>query len=218
MGGANGGQVASSTAIRVFASSVKSSLSDKKIEDLTEQEIEDILNQAANDANAEVYLRASEDSDLDGMGTTLVAVLLCRSGAYVLNIGDSRLYMLTRGTIRQITKDHSFIQYLLDKGLITPEEAVHHPNKNIILRAIGVNEDLVPDLFHLQNNEFEQLLLCSDGLYNMLSDEELCGLANGTYAGKKNPPRLRNRVTEMIRRANRNGGTDNITAVLISND
>ncbi len=213
MGGARGGNVASDTAVRAFCQAVRESFALQPPEGYGEQEIEDLLKEAVAEANAEVYRKATEDSDLEGMGTTLVAVLLCNAGQFAVNVGDSRLYLQNGETFGALTKDNSFIQYLLDKGLITPEEALVHPNRNIILRALGVSEEVETDLYRIP--PFEYLLLCSDGLYNMLAEEDMSSIANGSYSGKRRIPGFRTRLTELIRRANQNGGTDNITAVLI---
>lgn len=216
MGGARGGNVASDTAVRTFCKAVRESFALQPAEGYDGQEIEDLLKEAVSEANAEVYRRATEDSDLEGMGTTLVAVLLCDAGQFAVNVGDSRLYVQNGETFAPLTKDNSFIQYLLDKGLVTPEEALVHPNRNIILRALGVNEEVEIDLYRIP--PFERLLLCSDGLYNMLSQDEMNGIVDGSYNGKRRLAGFRTRIAELIKRANQNGGTDNITAVLIGNN
>lgn len=213
MGGVKGGKLASSIAVKAFCGAVRLAISSDPSALRSEQEVEDLLRQATADANTEVYSYAAEHSDLEGMGTTLVAVLLCKCGNFVVNVGDSRLYARTADAFIQVTKDNSFIQYLLDKGLITPEEAKTHPNRNIILRALGVNEEVEVDLYRV--NDYEQLLLCSDGLYNMVPKDELQSVTDGSFSGKRIPPGPRVRVNELIRRANRYGGQDNITAVLI---
>ncbi len=218
VGGANGGEIASDTAVRVFCQSVRSSLSGPDAFS-DARRVEDTLSQAVAEANAEVFRKAQEDPELEGMGTTLVAALLHGQDVFIVNVGDSRLYALEKdGTLRQVTVDHSFVQYLIDRGLITPEEAKTHPNRNIILRSLGNTEEVQPDIFRLQKGDFRQLLLCSDGLYNMIEPNVLYAVASGTDGGRKRPPRLRKRVAELIRLANRGGGVDNITAVLITED
>ncbi|MBP5231268.1 MAG: hypothetical protein ILO68_06000, partial [Clostridia bacterium] len=106
----------------------------------------------------------------------------------------------------------------LDKQLISPAEAKTHPNRNVIPRSIGNTEDAQPDFFRMERGEFDLLILCTDGLYNLLDPSEFCAVAAGSYAGRRRPPFLRKRLNELIRRANRNGGPDNITAVLICED
>lgn len=218
VGGSNGGETASDTAIHVFTASVKSSMDGEGGSRFGRQQAEDILSQASAEANAEVFRKSQEDPDLEGMATTLVAAMIRGADVDVVNIGDSRLYAFSGGNMRQITSDHSFVQYLLDKQLITPAQAKVHPNRNIILRSIGNAEDAAPDFFRLSRGEFDQLLLCTDGLYNMLTPDELISVVSGSYAGKRKPPSPRKRVAELVRRANANGGTDNITALLICED
>lgn len=217
VGGANGGETASRTALQVFCNSVRSSLS--ALEGPPDDgRAKDILTQAVTEANAEVFRLAQENPELAGMGTTLVAALVCPKAAYVINVGDSRLYLLSKEVFRQVTKDHSFIQYLLDKQIIRPEEAKTHPNRNVILRSIGNTEDVQPDFFRIPRGDFDQLLLCSDGLYNMVDASEIRSVVSGAYKGRRRPPWLRRRAAELIRRANRNGGTDNITVVIVCED
>lgn len=195
---------------------MRSAFSRRTPEEFGEQAIEDLLKQAVNDANTEVYRKAAEDSDLEGMGTTLVAALLCKAGGYAVNVGDSRLYVQDSEALRPLTKDNTFVQYLLDRGVLTPEEALVHPNRNIILRALGGNEEVETDFYRIP--AFDRLLLCSDGLYNMVPPEELQEILDGRFSGKRRTPGYRARVNELIRRANLHGGQDNITAILIGND
>lgn len=214
MGGARGGNIASETAVKGFCNTIRDAFAKNPPSD--GQAVEDLLTQAVNDANTEVYRKAAEDNELEGMGTTLVAVLICGQGAFAVNVGDSRLYLQKDEQFIQVTKDNSFIQYLLDKGLVSPEEAATHPNRNIILRALGVNEEVECDLYAIP--PYDRLLLCSDGLYNMIASEELASLTDGSYSGKRKAPGYRTRLGEMIRRANFYGGTDNITAVLLGTE
>lgn len=213
VGGARGGNIASETAVKTFCAAVRSAFSKRSPEDFTEQAVEDLLKQAVSDANTEVYRKAAEDSELEGMGTTLVAALLCKAGSFAVNVGDSRLYLQNSEGLRPLTKDNTFVQYLLDKGVLTPEEALVHPYRHIILRALGGNEEVETDFYRIP--AFDRLLLCSDGLYNMLPPEELGDILDGNFNGKRRPPGYRARVNELIRRANLHGGQDNITAILI---
>ncbi len=215
VGGARGGNVASETAVRTFCASVRSGFARRPSDGIDEQTVESLLRQAVNDANAEVYRRAAEDPDLEGMGTTLVAFLRCDRGDFAVNVGDSRLYVQDKDGFRAVTRDNSYVQYLVDRGVITPEEAPGHPKRNIILRALGEGEEVETDFYRVP--PFERALLCSDGLYNMLPPEELASVVDGSGCerGWKGPPGLRGRVNELIRRANRHGGLDNITAILL---
>lgn len=216
VGGARGGNIASETAVKTFCAAMRSAFSRRSPEQFDEQELEDLMKQAVGDANTEVYRKAAEDSDLEGMGTTLVAALLCKAGNFAVNVGDSRLYLRDSEGLRPLTKDNTFVQYLVDRGVITPEEAPMHPDRNIILRALGGNEEVETDFYRIP--AFDRLLLCSDGLYNMLPIEEMCAVTDGLFGGKRRPPGYRARVNELIRRANQHGGQDNITAILIGTD
>lgn len=214
MGGVKGGNVASSLAVKTFASVIKKAFSLKNADDYDESSVKSLLVSAVNSANKAVHLKSLTDPELEGMGTTLVAVLGCLCGTFAVNIGDSRLYSQTEGVIRQISTDHSFVQYLIDKGEITPDEAINHPNKNIILRALGVNERVEGDYFRIDN--YDRLLLCTDGLTNHVTDKRIAEIMAGSYAAK--PPSLRARVERLIAEANDGGGLDNITAVIIGNE
>ena len=141
------------------------------------------------------------------MGTTLVAVTVQDDTAYVANVGDSRLYKIG-GTIEQITEDHSLVEEMVRMGEISKEEARNHPEKNIITRAIGVSETVEPDYFDTKLEKGECLLLCSDGLSNMLEDAQIKEILDRRTD-------LRSGAEELVREANRNGGKDNIAVVLI---
>lgn len=214
MGGAKGGNIASSLAVKTFASVIKKAFSLKNADDFDEASIRSLLENAVNSANKAVHLKSLTDEELDGMGTTLVAVLSCLGGTFAVNIGDSRLYSQIDGSLKQVSTDHSFVQYLIDKGEITPDEAINHPNKNIILRALGVNERVEGDYFRIDN--YDRLLLCTDGLTNHVPDERIAEIMVGGYAA--NPPSLKARVERLIAEANEGGGLDNITAVILENE
>lgn len=214
MGGAKGGNIASSLAVKTFSSVIKKAFSLKNADDFDEASIKTLLSNAVNSANKAVHLKSLTDGELDGMGTTLVAVLSCLVGTFAVNIGDSRLYSQTENSLTQISTDHSFVQYLIDKGEITPREAIDHPKKNIILRALGVNERVEGDYFRIDN--YDRLLLCTDGLTNHVSDDRIAEIMAGGYAA--NPPSLKARVERLIAEANEGGGLDNITAVIIGNE
>ncbi|MBQ3230805.1 MAG: Stp1/IreP family PP2C-type Ser/Thr phosphatase [Clostridia bacterium] len=214
MGGAKGGNIASGLAVKTFASVIKKAFSAKNADDFDEASVKALLVNAVNAANKAVYIKAMSDEELEGMGTTLVAVLNCLCGTFAVNIGDSRLYRQDENSLKQVSTDHSFVQYLIDKGEITPQEAVDHPNKNIILRALGVNEQVEGDYFRIDN--FDRLLLCTDGLTNHVSDERIAEIMTGSYASKA--PSLKARVERLIAEANEGGGLDNITAVIVGNE
>ena len=166
-----------------------------------------ILKGAFQYANQKLIEKAGESPAYAGMGTTLVAVTVQDDTAYVANVGDSRLYKIG-GTIEQITEDHSLVEEMVRMGEISKEEARNHHEKNIITRAIGVSETVEPDYFDTKLEKGECLLLCSDGLSNMLEDAQIKEILDRRTD-------LRSGAEELVREANRNGGKDNIAVVLI---
>ena len=166
-----------------------------------------ILKGAFQYANQKLIEKAGESPAYAGMGTTLVAVTVQDDTAYVANVVDSRLYKIG-GTIEQITEDHSLVEEMVRMGEISKEEARNHPEKNIITRAIGVSETVEPDYFDTKLEKGECLLLCSDGLSNMLEDAQIKEILDRRTD-------LRSGAEELVREANRNGGKDNIAVVLI---
>ena len=214
MGGANGGNIASGLAVKTFASYIKKGFTIKNPDDFNEFEIKRLLRSAVNEANAAVFSKSLTSPELEGMGTTLVAVIGCLCGTFAVNVGDSRLYRQLDGTLQQVSTDHSFVQYLIDKGDLSPEDAVNHPNKNIILRAIGVNEMVEGDYFRIDN--YDRILLCTDGLTNHVSDNKISEIISGEFSFKSTT--LKMRADALINAANEGGGLDNITAVLIGGE
>lgn len=214
MGGAKGGNIASGLAVKTFATVIKKAFSVRSADDFSEHDIKVLLKEALDTANEAVYRKSVTEPEYEGMGTTLVAVLVCLCGTFALNVGDSRLYRQTDGVIQQVSKDHSFVQYLIDKGEITPEEAATHPNKNIILRALGVNEHVEGDYYRIDT--YHRLLLCTDGLTNHVTNERIGEIISGAYFSKT--PSYKARVELLIDEANANGGLDNITAVLMGGE
>lgn len=218
MGGANGGKTASSTACREFVNHVKKKFSDVKQQDQLRfdgknSEVEKLLKKAVTLTNTTVFKMASKDKELAGMGTTLVAALVSDNRLYVTNIGDSRLYFVKEDEITQFTRDHSYVQTLIDLGQITPEEATKNPHKNIITKAIGTQKKTEPDVFFkdLSEDNIEYLLLCSDGLTNFVESSVIHSII-------KESDDLEKACTALIDKANENGGGDNITTVLIKLD
>lgn len=146
--------------------------------------------------------------DYEGMGTTLVAVYLAEDKkAYALNIGDSRLYLWRNGLLKQITQDHSYVAELLSKGDITTDEARRHPQRNVILRAVGADEGLDSDVFSFETEPGDRLLLCSDGLSDMAADDEIAAVLKEENTKKA--------ADALIELALNNGGRDNVSVILI---
>lgn len=203
MGGSNGGEYASSKAVEVIGSHIK----EKYRSGLDDTELCLLLQASIANANAAVYRQACCDERLTGMGTTVVAALVCGGVIYIAHAGDSRAYLINSGTIRQITKDHSMVQEMVDMGQITAEEAEHHPRKNIITRALGVYDTIEVDFNEVRLGEGDMILLCSDGLSNCVSAQKLAEAAQTT-----DPEQLPLAYIDM---ANAGGGSDNITALII---
>ena len=214
MGGAAGGNVASRLACEIYQETLRSSLIGKDLYSITREEMVKILRLSVVCANKAVYAKAQTDNECYGMGTTLVAFFSCPAINAAVNIGDSRLYTVSNHMAIQITKDHSLVQMLVDNGALSESEAAQHPKKNIILRALGVDDMVEPDMFF--NIEFDYILLCTDGLSNFVSRRDMEDIIYTqsrwrTITDEK-------RVKMLIDLANKKGGTDNITAVLIGKE
>lgn len=200
MGGHKGGRTASKMAIE----NVKMFLSASRMKNC--EDVRECLKQCVDHVNHAVHKKASMDDSLAGMGTTLVLFYKDGNTAYVINVGDSRCYLIRGGKITQVTRDHSIVQELFDSGKIERADMKNHPNKNIITRAIGTNFSVKCDIFEFPIKDGDGIILCSDGLSNMVDDEEILNV----YL---NAPDMDACVKELIDNANRAGGTDNITVI-----
>lgn len=199
MGGHKAGDLASSYGVQKMVEAVKRCMDTRPAL---------ILQKAVRYANYCLYEKAGESEDYHGMGTTLVALTVYNHEALAVNIGDSRLYEVSDEGIRQISEDHSLVAELVRKGELSRQEARRHPDKNIITRALGIQEEAEIDLFPFHADRGSRYLLCSDGLSNMVEDTELCRLI-------QQKKELYEIGGELILEANRNGGTDNIAVVLV---
>ena len=168
---------------------------------------ETVIKDAISTVNEKLVLEAASDRDLQGMGTTLVVGTIMEDCLYVASIGDSRLYLINN-TIKQITRDHSLVQEMVRIGEIRPEEARKHPDKNIITRAIGITEEADVDFFSVMLHPNDIILMCTDGLTNMVDDESI-------FETVQSSRDIVEMVEELIRLANRNGGKDNIGIVIV---
>ena len=203
MGGAKSGNVASTLAVEVFAEEVKRSWKSS----LDQERIDMMLRSAAKLANFTVYDQAKQFSEFDGMGTTLVAVLIKSRKATVINVGDSRAYWINSEGIQQVSVDHSLVQMMVDRGELTPETAKNYPGKNFITRAIGTEPYVMCDIFHVEMERGDFMLLCSDGLSNVMDDQEiLFEVAHGV-----NKQQCCQRLLNI---AINRGAPDNVTSVL----
>lgn len=225
MGGTNGGNIASGLAMRTFADHIEQTLScctdDDGVCDLEQVNPIILLSDAADAANKAVYARARENSELTNMGTTIVAALATDEDIYIVNVGDSRMYRLEGKELTQLTHDHSYVQMLVDMGQLTKEEAATNPRKNILTRAIGTEPSVDADITAIdmpKNGAY--LFLCSDGLYNFISEKELISVLRKKYKGYDDDDydaELKMKTDLLVDMANANGGGDNITIILIKN-
>ena len=205
MGGAKAGDVAARLAAEVFSNEVARNV-DKR---LTEDELAAVLDGAVTLANSAVYEQSCSCKDFNGMGTTLVAALIRDDIAYVVNVGDSRAYFIDEAYIGAITMDHSVVEMMVRRGEITREEAKLHPGKNLITRAVGTAESVLCDLFRQTLKHGDSVLLCSDGLSNMMADQEiLFEVAHGGARGQA--------CERLLSLAVSRGAPDNVTVVLVT--
>lgn len=199
MGGHNAGDYASRLAVNAIV---------ERAEKLQEREPAQILGRAIEWANAVVYEKAGAEPELEGMGTTVVAAVCDGDVLHVANVGDSRLYIVGGHEITQITRDHSWVEEMVRRGGLGKEEARRHPDKNIITRAVGAEDTVRADFFRVKLKEGDLILMCTDGLTNMVEDEEIRMILNGARD-------IVEKAEELVRRANENGGQDNISVILI---
>ncbi len=204
MGGHSGGEIASDIAVKSAMEYIKSKLE----KNLSSKEILSVLREAVKKANEEVYKASENDKELFGMGTTIDICVIKEKDVFIAHVGDSRVYKITKkGEIEKITRDHSLVEYMVETGAITPEEAAHHPQKNIITRALGTNPLVEADTFTTQIDKSDKLLLCTDGLTNMVEEERIADLLSQS----KSPDSA---AKSLVEEANKKGGTDNITVIV----
>ncbi len=206
MGGMAAGNIASELAVKSIYNSFDNNLNIKA----SPSSICDLMSVSIKTANAVVYDTALGDKELTGMGTTVVAVVLTENNLSVAHAGDSRAYLFRNGAITQITTDHSIVQSMVESGHITPDEAEHHPNKNIITRAVGVHPDIDVDTNYMNIDKDDIILICTDGLTNCVDTNLLTETVKEVEFSK-----LADKLVDL---ANLNGGYDNITVVAIKND
>ncbi len=204
MGGAKSGNVASSLAADVFVQEVRRTFSSG----MEQGQIDQMLQGAVKLANFTVYDQAQQFEEFSGMGTTLVAVLIQNEEVTVANVGDSRAYGINQNGIHRLTVDHSLVELMVQRGEITPEEAKTYPGKNYITRAIGTEAIVECDLFHMDAQKGDCLVLCTDGLSNMIDDQEI--LFEVVHGVKKQFCCQR-----LLEIAKSRGAPDNVTGVLI---
>jgi protein phosphatase len=202
MGGHVAGEVASEMAVQILARELQD------ITDVTTEEARQRVVDSIRLANRAIYERTLAESDKQGMGTTVSVILVAGSRYLIGQVGDSRVYLLRDGSLKQLTKDHSYVQEQVDAGLLTPEQARYHPYSNVITRCVGAGEDVEPDTFTGEIRAGDVFLIASDGLTGMVDDKRLQQLLlSRASAGRV--------VDALIAEANYRGGLDNITAIVV---
>ena len=205
MGGYKGGEIASNLAVTCVKNYICNNFSKIPKE---KDDILNLINNSIEYANMIVYEKSLEIPELKDMGTTLDVSILYNNKVFIGHVGDSRIYRVRKNIIRKLTMDHSYVEKLVRDGSITKEEAYNHPNKNMLLKAVGCNNLVKPDVFYKGFLKGDILLMCSDGLTNMLKESEIYNIL------LNNPDKP---VEALINEANKVGGLDNITAIIIDN-
>ena len=207
MGGYKGGEIASKvavTAVQKYITEKFDTISKDK------ESILDLIDDSIDFANSAIYDESEQDEELQDMGTTLEVLLIYKSKVYIGHIGDSRIYRIRKGKMKKITTDHSYVEKLIQDGEITREEAYNHPKKNLLIKALGTDKVVEPDLLYTVLNKNDILLMCSDGLTNMIRENEILDLILSSEEQKD--------VTEiLVDKANEAGGLDNISVIIIDN-
>lgn len=203
MGGTYGGDVASRTAVKVIENYMDSFLSENDSLD----EIKTKIHNAVNDANLKIFEKSKMDENLNHMGTTVVLCVARNNLIQIVYAGDSRIYIVNKDEIHQLSKDHSIVQEMLDSGEISAQDAKNHPQKNIITRALGINSEIKLDYIEYETKKEDIILSCSDGLTNCLDEENIYNICNRNE--------ISSLASDLVREANNRGGSDNITVALI---
>ena len=203
MGGYNGGEIASKLAVQTVREYIENNFD--KIEH-TKEEILNMIKKSMENANSVVYEESKKDDNLQGMGTTLDVCFIYNNKIYIGHVGDSRVYLIRKEIARKITKDHSYVQQLVEDKKITREEAEHHPKKNMLLKALGCTSYVEPDIRARNIEKDDIFLMCSDGLTNMVEESKMYEVVE-QY--KEKAPEI------LVNLANDAGGYDNITVITI---
>lgn len=202
IGGHNAGEVASELACSIILDNFK-----KHYDDYSDK-LPLLLSKSIEKANKAVYMKSLENEMFEGMGTTITLGILSSGVVYAAHVGDSRMYIISDGKMAQATKDHTLVNELLKNGSISIEEARVHPQRNIITKAVGSSEKLVVDIFELEVEESNVLLLCSDGLTDTTTDEDILDIINASSNYDE-------ACENLVSKANDSGGSDNITVMLV---
>ena len=205
MGGHAAGEVASEMAVRIIARELGD------ISDSTDREASELIRNSIIEANSAIFQRTLSEQDKRGMGTTATAMVILGGNYLIGQVGDSRAYVLREGALLQLTKDHSYVQEQVDAGYLSPEEARTHPYSNVITRCVGANVDVTPDVYSGALQVGDVYLLASDGLTGMIEDEDLGEMMTRVTV----PQQL---ADDLVDEANRRGGLDNVTVIVIRVD
>lgn len=203
MGGYNAGEVASSMAVKAAKEYIEKNF---KGNNSNNEQIKELLTKAMEYANKVVYEKSINVKEMQGMGTTLEITIIYNNNIYIGHIGDSRVYRIREKAIQKLTKDHSYVQTLIEDGTINEEEAFYHPKRNMLTKALGCTEEAEPDIYVEDIKENDIILISSDGLTNMVRENEVLEII--TKEGK-------NSANALVEKANENGGYDNITVIVI---
>ncbi len=203
MGGYNGGEIASKMAVESVQKYIQENFSQNKS---STELLEQMLKNAVELANSVVYAKSQETPELQGMGTTLEVCLIYNNRVYIAHVGDSRVYRIRKDFMRKLTKDHSYVQTLIEDGTITKDEAFNHPKKNMLTKALGCTPKAEPDIFSKTFIKNDIILINSDGLTNMVREERILEIVKN---------HKEDIAEELVKEANDNGGCDNITVVVI---
>jgi len=204
MGGHAAGEVASQTTVETVVSYLTQETD--TIASMLDAQLLDLMQEALKRANSEVLSKAESSPEMHGMGTTCTVALLRGDHSYIAHIGDSRAYLFREGELERLTRDHSFVEEQVERGALTSEEARVHPRRNVITRAIGLGTDIDVDTYTAKLRSGNRILLCSDGLNSMISDEDICSIL------KEGDPQATSE--KLVDAANDAGGSDNITVIV----
>ncbi len=201
MGGHNAGEIASQEAIK------------RLIEFILDREVVgkdygSFMKKATEHANYQTYIKSVKNKGLKGMGTTITALTIVDNKGYYTHVGDSRIYVFRNNELKQLSLDHTFIQEMVKSGRLTEDEAKAHPNKNMITRAVGISANVEVDFCEVEVYKDDILLLCSDGLTGMVTNEDICGILT-------NDCTIEQKTQELVQQALYNGGEDNVTVILV---
>lgn len=203
MGGTNGGDVASHLAVEKITQYLDTYLNESE----NSEKIKEIMYTAVQESNSVIFEKAQNNEELNRMGTTVVLCVIEKDNLHIMHAGDSRVYLISKSKIKQLSKDHSIVQEMIDSGEITLKEAKNHPQKNIITRALGVNSDIKLDYTEIELKEGDIILSCTDGLTNYLSEKDIYKICS-----QNDFPSV---AEKLINEGNKRGGSDNITVSIM---